>query len=367
MLSSKKSKPLNRKQSSILKSSFLTILLTLTLAIPLAEAHVKWFVEKEEVTLSETAPFSLSETAVQGWIAMVLMGIIIAGLLEKKLPSLPIRWEKYAKVHQKQWIRGFQIILGITLLICAKQGLTPAPHVQATTVIRFFEAIAGILLLFNKGTPLAAGFILLSWASLWGSTDGVSAWEYINLVGIGLFLLFKSHVTSTASNFFKQYDAWALPLLRWFTGLALLVLAFTEKLLNPSSAMAFLEKYQFNFISPIGFSVFNDRLFILTAGSMEALFALIFLSGWIPRLNTAAIGVFLIASNAYFFMSGHVVEGWQELIGHLPILATAGLILTYGSGEKLRWPIKNRTSPRKRSVHKYAARQNIQNLKTQIL
>ncbi|EKD93656.1 MAG: hypothetical protein ACD_28C00103G0002, partial [uncultured bacterium] len=170
----------------------------------------------------------------------------------------------------------------------------------------------------------------------------LTALDYINMAGIAAFLAL---MTVSTHSFWYRYHAWAVPILRVSTGAALILLAFSEKLLDPTRAVALLEKYPLNFMPFVGFHEFSNRLFILCAGATETVFGLIFLLGWIPRLNTAALAVFLVASNLSFFALGFSKEGGQELIGHLPVLGTALILLTYGAGEKSKFRLPR--SPKK--------------------
>jgi uncharacterized membrane protein YphA (DoxX/SURF4 family) len=125
-------------------------------------------------------------------------------------------------------------------------------------------------------------------------------------------------------------------LLRFHTGVALSVLAFSEKLLQPSLAMAFLEKHNVNFMKTLGFENFSDHLFVLSAGFSELLFGMIFVLGLVTRINTLALAFFLIASNVYFFLMGKSAEGILEIIGHANLFAIGLLLIFYGAGSKLR-------------------------------
>lgn len=291
--------------------------------MPLAKAHVKWFVNEENIEAIEG--FSLSETAVQGWIAIVIIGLLLAAVLEKKLKVFA-PWQTWSHSNKEFFVWLFQLGIGLSLVVNAAQGSLLIPTAPTNTGWRLIEAIAGFTVLIPGGAPLAAGFLLLMWGMLAFTPGGVSLLEYSNWAGIALFLLL---IKST-------YREWAIPILRWTAGLSLLILAFTEKLFNAPLAITLLEKYPMNFMKYVGFENFGDRLFILSAGSAEALFGIIFLLGWITRLNTLTLAIFLVSSNLYFFANGQPQEGFTELIGHLPIVVSAMLLLVYGSGEKLK-------------------------------
>jgi len=178
--------------------------------------------------------------------------------------------------------------------------------------------------------PLAAGVLLtalyLGMAVRFGLASGL---EYLNFLGIAIFLVLFARMKSEA-----DWEMRALPVLRILTGTALIVLALTEKLLNPAPAIELAGMYGLNFMSTIGFKAFSDELFVISAGFMELVFGSLLVLGWVTRLNTLALAGFLIASNLYFFAAGYADEGWVELVGHLPVLAAGVILIVYGSGKR---------------------------------
>jgi hypothetical protein len=115
--------------------------------------------------------------------------------------------------------------------------------------------------------------------------------------------------------------------LRALVGGALILLAFTEKLINPQLALAFLDKFPaFNLARTLGFHV-NDLTFIRFAGAIELLFGLLIVSGRLPQLVVIVAG---IPFNATLFFLGS-----PELIGHLPIYGAMLALLIYGSNREL--------------------------------
>ena len=125
--------------------------------------------------------------------------------------------------------------------------------------------------------------------------------------------------------------AWVL---RVLTGVALIVVAFVEKLAQPDLALEFFAKYpEFDLGNSLGLS---QEAFIRTAGSIEVLFGLLLISGALPQALVLIVGV---PFNATLFFFGEV-----ELVGHLPIYGTMLVLLVYGSSRTLRpvvsslWP-----------------------------
>ncbi|WP_119394450.1 DoxX family protein [Salinibius halmophilus] len=143
--------------------------------------------------------------------------------------------------------------------------------------------------------------------------------------------------------------------LRIFTGIALVTLGLSEKLIGSHLGAAFISKYDWNFMQLLGFEFFTDRLFILSAGVMEVVFGLILILGTVTRLNILVVAIFMITTNVTFVFQDNPEAALMELVGHLPIIATAVICVFFGSGQKLKltsvFKRKRRViQPRKRAV-----------------
>ena len=138
---------------------------------------------------------------------------------------------------------------------------------------------------------------------------------------------------------------WAL---RVGAGIALIVVAFAEKLANPELALEFLRNHpDLNVARAIGLD-WTDLQFIRAAGAIEVLFGLLLISGALPQAVVVIAGVPFNAS-LYFF-------GVNELLGHLPVYAAMLVLLVYGSDRELRprvsalWPWKGRAAGAQRDA-----------------
>jgi hypothetical protein len=99
-----------------------------------------------------------------------------------------------------------------------------------------------------------------------------------------------------------------------FTGLSILWLAFSEKLLNPQLALAFLEsRPEFNFVQLLGFGWFTNELFVYAAAAVEATVGVLLIAGVLPRI--VILFMWVPFNIAIPFLPP------EELLGHLPILA----------------------------------------------
>ena len=300
-------------------------------------AHVKWFVDANKISHDPNLAYHIGDPAVLTWISVLVMGLILAYVVDRIVPQPPAKLIQKGNAWQGRIIYIFQLIIGAALITTAYKGAILAPHLKEgaglAMILRGFEALVGVLFIFNLWVKAGAVILFLLFfisAAIFGLLMSL---EYFNLLGIALFLMF---LKSDPSSWLGVRCSWALPLLRFHTGVALSVLAFSEKLLNPDLAMAFLAKHEVNFMKVFGFEGFSDHLFVLSAGFCELLFGLIFITGLVTRINTVSIAFFLVASNLYFFFVGKWAEGILEIIGHGNLIAIAMILVFYGAGQHIR-------------------------------
>jgi hypothetical protein len=167
--------------------------------------------------------------------------------------------------------------------------------------------------------------------------------QRFDLVGLALFVLFagpgcwSADVESgRAEPFSLGSAARAVWSLRVSAGVALIVVAFAEKLANPGMALEFLRAHpDFNVAQLVGLGM-NDLEFVRLAGGVEVLFGLLLISGALPQL-CVLIAAIPFNTTLWFF-------GNTELVGHLPVYAVLLVLLVFGSDPRLReaasmpWP-----------------------------
>jgi uncharacterized membrane protein YphA (DoxX/SURF4 family) len=307
------------------------ILLSLVLGCwgMLAEAHVKWFVPLDEPTPDDFSWFAFSDTAVQVWIGVAVLLIATSLYLDRRLPTPQVSEAK--ALPPLLWI--LRICLGLSLLLSANNGALIAPHYAWPGYyfesLRLLEVVTA-LLLFTPWVVFAGIGVLLLYVGV-AAHYQLEVIEYLNIAGAGLFLAIHHH----PNEFLRaRWLPYALPVLRVTTGIALVNLAFAEKLARPDYAQNFVQTYMWNFMHNLGISDFTDRLFVLSAGTMEVVFGTILILGSTTRLNILVVSGFMLASNLTFFLEGHMLEAFIEIIGHMPIIATALFFLVLGSGHK---------------------------------
>jgi hypothetical protein len=139
--------------------------------------------------------------------------------------------------------------------------------------------------------------------------------------------------------------------LRVAAGLALIVVAFAEKLATPDLALQFLVDHpQLNVAQQLGLGM-SDLEFARLAGGIEVLFGLLLISGALPQACVLIAGIPFNATLWFF--------GANELMGHLPIYGAMLALLVYGSDPQLRPTVSALVPPgfwgRRRSVAHSAA------------
>jgi hypothetical protein len=159
--------------------------------------------------------------------------------------------------------------------------------------------------------------------------------QRIDLLGLAIFVLFvgpgrwsADYERRAATDFTLPGAANGIFALRVAAGLALIIVAFVEKLATPDLALAFLADHpELNVAQQVGIGL-SDLEFIRVAGAIEVLFGLLLISGALPQAIILIAGVPFNATLWFF--------GNTELVGHLPIYGAMLVILVWGSDPVLR-------------------------------
>lgn len=291
--------------------------------------HVKWFVPFKELIAGRGWEFSLMERPIQLGILLILVALAAAFLLEKKL-DCPLWLKKIGKKYGKIILWVSNSLVGLFLLITAYDDVLFAPIFQVNNcfvkIVSAATVLAGILLIANFRVWFAGVLLTLAYFTagfLYGFDEML---EHIHLLGIGIFVFLNDGLPFSSKSIEKFIEKWrpkSLEILRVLTGLALMILAWDEKLSHPILAEKFLETHQWNFMHDLlNISSFSNHDFALAAGVTEFLFGLVLVLGWVTRLNTLVMSIF-------FFITA-VILGLHELVGHLPVFAVAILFLIWG-------------------------------------
>lgn len=311
----------------------LKALLLLLLVPAPALAHVKWFVPTGHAAPPELATFAFTEPAVQVWLVLALLLIGASLWLDARLPKLAQPRGRLRSLA----IGSLQVLTGLSLLLSTWSGSVIAPHITGSDwtmlLLLALQGFSGVLLLLPGMAWYGALCLAALHASLLLRAGPLTALEYLNVLAIAGFLLLHHYPQAQRR---AHLQAWAIPVLRIGTGVALVTLAFSEKLLRPDYAEDFVDTYMWNFMYNLGFESYSDRLFVLSAGTMEAVLGTILILGTTTRLNILVISGFMLTSNLTFLVQDNLQEALTEIIGHLPIIAIAIICVLFGSGQRLK-------------------------------
>ena len=163
--------------------------------------------------------------------------------------------------------------------------------------------------------------------------------QRIDVLGLALFVFFAGpgrwsadHDRGQAAEPRQDLLATAIWCLRVFAGIALIVVAFREKLAYPDYAVDFLGHHpDLELADQLGLG-WSTETFVRVAGSIEVLFGLLLISGAMPQAIVLIAGIPFNAT-LYFF-------GEAELFGHLPIYGAMLVLLVYGSHPQTRPLVK---------------------------
>lgn len=294
-------------------------------------AHARWFTtsDPDYDWGFATEPFSL---------AMIAAAIVIAVAWRWVTPRLPrpelavLGWLG----RLGPWIpRLLAIHAGVSLLALASrlEFLVPTlalPQTWWGIALGILEGIVGVWLIAGWKVRIAAWLLVLAGPLGMLSYGVVPILERADLLAVGLFLALLPPDDAQVGGRITvdpERVRTALFGLRVLTGLALIILAFTEKLARPELSLEFLDRYPaFNVLQlaggVLGFEV-SDLVFVQVAAGIEILFGLLLISGALPQLVVIAAGIPFNATLVFL--------GATELIGHLPIYGAMLALLVYGS------------------------------------
>jgi uncharacterized membrane protein YphA (DoxX/SURF4 family) len=238
----------------------------------------------------------------------------------------------------------------ITMIFAATRLQLFAPNIQlprnlvglaiaGLAILAAFTFITGVLTRWGAALTiglLGVAFFFVPWYEVLEQVIFAGIALYLLGVGRGV-LLYEDRREEREPAWSAFLQVHALTILRLFTGATVLVLAFTEKLVAPGLGVAFLQEYpNFNVARGLGLEWFTDERFVFAAGIVEATAGIALLSGKLIRVVILLLWI--------PFNLGIPYLPAEELIGHLPILATMYVLLVRGTAG-----IPPRSSDRPRS------------------
>lgn len=295
-----------------------------------ASAHVNWFVERGAEPL---ANYGLTEPVFILWagIAAILVGVSI--WLDGKLPDLEVAGTN----TRHDFMEILRVFTGMSFLLTTYEGALVAPHKEVAgsfgTALLFLQAGIGIMLIANRWILWAGVLILVLQTGVAVNFGIMAALEYAIFIGIAFFLIFNAIKDPKLSARFKPYS---VDVLRIWTGISLVALAVGEKLAPSALGQVFVAQYQWNFMQVLGIPFFEDRMFVLAAGMVEAAIGMVLILGTTVRLAVLTLSVMMALSNIVFILQGNNEAALVEFIGHMPIIGVALVLLLLGYGQRLK-------------------------------
>jgi len=314
--------------------SLFSIFAAVFVSVPIiASAHVKWFAEP----IGDVRPYAITDLPVIAWIFGAIAFVGLGILIEKKF-GVPGWVQKHINTWAPFVLSLASVGFGFAFIMFSLNGFVFAPNLPVEgsvgTALLVLQFIAGLMILLGFYERIGAFLILILYGFLIRE-HGV--WEVIDtleIVGFAIYALFIGRPKWRLAEakwlrpMFHRAHTYGVPLLRAATGLNLIILGFSEKILAPSLTQNFLMHYDWNFMQTLGFHWFTDYWFAFSAGMAEIIFGLFFLFGLTTRVTTIALACFLVTTL--------VILGPIELIGHLPHFSIALVFLVLGSGSRLR-------------------------------
>lgn len=299
-----------------------------------ADAHTRWF------AYSSLPPYSTLEPT---WLYLTVWGVISAGIVAAGF------FLERRKLLQCNWLRPkgdhafaraaatLSMLSGAFFVLAGTHEYLFSPNLSLESGVPqgiiLLQVAVGLAFLVGFYERIAAIVLMLLWGSIFAVSGWVAALEDVWVLTIALFVFAEGndYFAHRRKNIYPQIatylQPYSLSILRFGTGLTLTVLGFSEKILHPEFGINFLNQYQWNFMQLLGVDWYSDYLFVLSAGSVEALFGLVFMLGIVTRLNAIVI--------AGFFSIPIILLGPIELAGHMPHLAAVAILLLFGSGGRL--------------------------------
>ena len=302
----------------------------LLLLFPLmAQAHVQWFVKPEEMK-NVALPLDM----VSLWLTAGVLLCILAAVLLTRYSGIFSITEKLVScvppVDHRLYLSYFITVITVFLIMILLQGGFFAPNlilpVSLLSLGVFLQAT--IVACASFSITLAGVIVLLTTAFIVAIFPSISINYVFELTSIGIFMLLNGPVISTVDQWIfpasteKAERRWSLSvrILRIGIGLQLVILAFTEKLINPGLGLVFVEMYPFyNFFPALGLDQVSNLHFVYFIGISEMV-----LGGMLAFGIASRIVLVVLAAT---FTTTAIIHGLHEILGHLPIFAAAVVLL----------------------------------------
>ena len=295
-------------------------------------AHVKWFLDTDKVISKEhgiTPFYYLTSKEVVVWAIISIIIVVLFSIFDRIIPE-PKKLQAFGEKHEKGITRVIEIFVGLLFVsITFLWNIILVPELRVTSMSLLFletlQLISGLMLIFGVFKRYAVGFALILYCFLGYFVGWLPVVENIMLPAILLYIFIKD---SPKNSWFKKIDLYSVEIVRIGTAISLIVLAFTEKFMYPELGLSFLSVHHWNFMQLLGMSWFDNRLFVLSAGFSELIFGVIYVFGYLTRINTVVMAGFFAMSVVTMLVQFHKWE-MEDLI----VYAAAVIFIFYGYGK----------------------------------
>jgi hypothetical protein len=327
----------SRRSSARWRRGLARLLLVLGLLVPMpALAHEKWFTDSSRYPLDLTRLWSIPVllgllASGAGITALYVLRRLVGG--DNLFPRIGFlrRFDPAAPV-----VIAIQTAISLIFWAVHLWLLAPNLHMGSTWfgfVLAALQLVVAFSFISGAFTRLGAGLLLLLLLLTGILFNLESMLEQSIYGGIALYMLLQGRGQIDPERrievpaWIKQLSPLAPTLLRIFAALSIIVLAFTEKLLNPDLGLAFLrDNPNFNVAQLLGLTWFTDERFIYAAGIVELAIGATLMSGILPRLIIFAM--FVPFNLTIPFLPA------TELIGHLPIFSVMYVLVFHQPSDR---------------------------------
>ncbi|MGH2426798.1 MAG: DoxX protein [bacterium] len=309
-------------------------------------AHAKWFIDPSQFPLQiDTA--AIERTVLAGGVALAAIGLafladrFLRRRSGRRRPA-PLPSTRRDLSNLISWLLLILALhVSVPLVVAGVQRQLFVPNLAMPWT--FVGGLVGltqivIALSFAYGVLTRAAALVLAGlfpvgAVIFGPVDML---EQLHILGIAFFTAILGRgafsfdgILALPRPRFRTWVPSAVPVLRVLAGVGMVWAGFTEKLWNVPLAVAFLDRYPFNFMPALGFTGFTNADFAVAAGIAEVTIGALIASGFLTRL------VILAAWVPFNFTLPYL--GWVELVGHLPIYGIMAVLLLWGGHEATRF------------------------------
>lgn len=278
----------------------------------LASAHAKWLVPEYQSVIDAQhgayQHYTLMSTPMLVWAAFSIVAVLMARFLHHHVPQ-PKALVRFANIHRVGIDRTAQCILGVFLIATAllwNVVILPAEVVTLPVLVtlKYVQIVIGAMFILHF-MPRYASIGLIALTAVVTIAHGVEAvLENVILFALAFYFYLMHTKTHGVWAVLKTYS---IDIVRIGTGVSLVVLAFTEKLLYPELSMQFLVEHHWNFMQ-LFFPWFSNELFVFSTGMAEMLFGIIFIFGYVTRITTLVVATFFVISVTTMFYQAQVWE-----------------------------------------------------------